>query len=73
MLPSSQLTLEQSDFERDQHKVDSLTHKPKRTDRDNANLAKAEADLASTKEVSLNKATSQIPLLTRISDLSRRR
>lgn len=41
----------QSDFERFQNKVDSLIHKPKRSDRENANLAKAEADLSTAKEV----------------------
>ncbi|KAJ5177117.1 uncharacterized protein N7482_002994 [Penicillium canariense] len=40
-----------SDFERFQGKVDGLIHKPKRSDRENANLAKAEADLSMAKEV----------------------
>ncbi|CDM35969.1 hypothetical protein DTO013E5_5471 [Penicillium roqueforti] len=39
-----------TDFEISQGRVDSLMKKPKRTDRDNANLAKAEAELADTKE-----------------------
>ena len=41
----------QTDFERYQSRVDSLIHKPKRSDRENANLAKAEADLANAKQV----------------------
>ncbi|KAJ5524252.1 hypothetical protein N7513_009370 [Penicillium frequentans] len=40
-----------TDFERYQSKVDGLIHKGKRTERDNANLAKAEADLATAKEI----------------------
>ncbi|KAJ5461840.1 uncharacterized protein N7458_003392 [Penicillium daleae] len=40
-----------SDYERFQSKVDSLIHKPKRSDRENATLAKAEADLSTAKEV----------------------
>ncbi|KAJ5737589.1 uncharacterized protein N7483_002714 [Penicillium malachiteum] len=39
-----------TDFERYQSKVDGLIHKQKRSDRDNANLAKAEAELASAKD-----------------------
>lgn len=42
---------QQSDFERFQSKVDGLIHKPKRSDRENVNLAKAEADLSTAKEV----------------------
>jgi hypothetical protein len=41
----------QTEFEIYQGKVDSLIHKPKRSDRENANLAKAQVDLASAKEV----------------------
>ena len=41
----------QSDYERFQGKVDSLIHKPKRSDRENAALAKAEAELTVAKEV----------------------
>jgi len=41
----------QTDFEISQGRVDSLMKKPKRSDRENANLAKAEAELANTKEV----------------------
>jgi hypothetical protein len=41
----------QSDFERHKGKVDSLMAKGKRSDRDNANLAKANADFAAAKEV----------------------
>ncbi|KAJ5919727.1 hypothetical protein N7454_009562 [Penicillium verhagenii] len=40
-----------TDFERYQSKVDSLIHKTKRTERDNANLAKAEADMATAKDI----------------------
>ncbi|KAJ5089177.1 hypothetical protein N7532_007861 [Penicillium argentinense] len=40
-----------SEFEVYQGKVDSLIHKPKRTERENANLVKARTDLASAKEV----------------------
>ncbi|KAJ5756543.1 hypothetical protein N7533_006086 [Penicillium manginii] len=40
-----------TEFEIYQGKVDSLIHKPKRSDRENANLAKAQVDLASAKEV----------------------
>jgi hypothetical protein len=43
---------QQSDYERFQSKVDGLIHKPKRSDRENVNLAKAEADLSTAKEVS---------------------
>ncbi len=53
-LPPYQILIDpppQSDFERFQSKVDSLIHKPKRTDRENVNLAKAEADLSTAKEV----------------------
>ncbi|KAJ5794809.1 hypothetical protein N7457_001408 [Penicillium paradoxum] len=39
-----------SDFEISQGRVDSLMRKSKRTDRENASLAKAEAELANTKE-----------------------
>lgn len=41
----------QSDFERYQSRVDGLLHKQKRSERDNANLTKAEADLANAKQV----------------------
>lgn len=41
----------QTDFEISQGRVDSLMKKPKRSDRENASLAKAEAELANTKEV----------------------
>jgi hypothetical protein len=41
----------QTDFEVSQGRVDSLLKKPKRSDRENASLAKAEAELANTKEV----------------------
>ncbi|KAJ5637197.1 hypothetical protein N7490_007076 [Penicillium lividum] len=40
-----------TDFERYQSKVDGLLHKTKRSERDNAALAKAEADLVTTKEI----------------------
>ncbi|KAJ5388582.1 hypothetical protein N7509_011123 [Penicillium cosmopolitanum] len=40
-----------TEFEIYQGKVDSLIHKPKRSDRENANLAKVQVDLASAKEV----------------------
>ncbi|KAF7713018.1 Uncharacterized protein PECH_003836 [Penicillium ucsense] len=40
-----------SEFERFQSKYDSLIHKPKRSDRENAALAKAEADLTVAKEI----------------------
>ncbi|EPS34699.1 hypothetical protein PDE_09663 [Penicillium oxalicum 114-2] len=40
-----------SDYERFQGKVDSLIHKPKRSDRENAALAKAEAELTVAKEI----------------------
>ncbi|KAJ5775447.1 uncharacterized protein N7511_000458 [Penicillium nucicola] len=40
-----------SDFERSQGRVDGLTKKPKRSDRDNVNLAKAETELATAKEL----------------------
>ncbi|KAJ5907035.1 uncharacterized protein N7473_003951 [Penicillium subrubescens] len=40
-----------SDYERFQSKVDGLIHKPKRSDRENVNLAKAELDLSMAKEV----------------------
>lgn len=41
----------QTDFEISQGKVDSLIKKPKRSDRENVSLAKAEAELANAKEV----------------------
>lgn len=41
----------QTDFEISQGRVDSLMKKPKRSERENASLAKAEAELATTKEV----------------------
>lgn len=41
----------QSDFERYQSRVDGLLHKQKRSERDNANLTKAEAELANAKQV----------------------
>ncbi|KAJ5272578.1 hypothetical protein N7478_007703 [Penicillium angulare] len=40
-----------TDFERFQSRHDGLVHKQKRSERDNANLAKAEMDLASAKEI----------------------
>ncbi|KAJ5576044.1 hypothetical protein N7535_002970 [Penicillium sp. DV-2018c] len=40
-----------TDYEISQGRVDSLQKKPKRSERDNANLAKAEAELANKKEV----------------------
>ncbi|KAJ5113862.1 hypothetical protein N7456_002396 [Penicillium angulare] len=40
-----------TDFERFQSKHDGLVHKQKRSERDNANLSKAEMDLASAKEI----------------------
>ncbi|KAJ5350437.1 hypothetical protein N7541_008164 [Penicillium brevicompactum] len=40
-----------TDFEISQSRVDSLMKKPKRSERENASLAKAEAELASTKEL----------------------
>jgi uncharacterized protein involved in exopolysaccharide biosynthesis len=45
----------QTDFEVSQSRVDSLMKKPKRSDRENASLAKAEAELAITKEVHISK------------------
>ncbi|KAJ5836542.1 hypothetical protein N7447_002568 [Penicillium robsamsonii] len=39
-----------TDFEISQGRVDSLMKRPKRTDRENVSLAKAEAELANTKE-----------------------
>jgi hypothetical protein len=43
------------DFEHYQSRVDSSLKKTKRSDRDNAALAKAEADLAKAKEVCIFK------------------
>lgn len=45
------ISSQQSDFERSQSRVDSLLKKPKRSDRDNVNLAKAETELANAKSV----------------------
>lgn len=41
----------QSDYERYQSRVDGLLNRQKRSERDNANLTKAEAELANAKEV----------------------
>jgi hypothetical protein len=45
------VSFQQSDFERSQGRVDGLLKKPKRSDRDNVNLAKAETELANVKVV----------------------
>ncbi|KAJ5573534.1 uncharacterized protein N7459_007961 [Penicillium hispanicum] len=49
-----------ADFERYQSRVDGLVHKTNRSERDNANLAKAEADLAHAKEVRSSNGLSPI-------------
>lgn len=54
-----QLTLNcesQLDYERYQSRVDNYSKKSKRSDRDNAALAKAESDLAKAKEAGLSAA-----------------